>query len=102
MKKEKSNQSNDDLRKKAIEKLEQKKTKSEKQFSDLADNIKLIHELEIHQIELELQNEELKHAKDEAELAYRKFSDLYDFTLLGYFTLSLERNYRIPVRYFFF
>ena len=49
---------------------------------------KLIHELEVHQIELEMQKEELMLAKDEVENALQKYSDLYDFAPTGYFTLT--------------
>jgi signal transduction histidine kinase/ActR/RegA family two-component response regulator len=49
---------------------------------------KLIHKLEVHQIELELQNEELQLANAAAEIATSKYSDLYDFAPSGYFTLS--------------
>jgi PAS domain S-box-containing protein len=55
--------------------------------------IKLVHELEVYQIELELQNEELFRAKAEAaELATEKYAELYDFAPSGYFTLSREGN----------
>ncbi len=46
--------------------------------------LKLIHELEVHQIELELQNEELIRAKE----AEKDAIELYDFAPTGYFTLS--------------
>lgn len=46
--------------------------------------LKLIHELKVHQIELEQQNEELKSGKSAAQEAV----DLYDFAPTGYFTLS--------------
>jgi PAS domain S-box-containing protein len=49
--------------------------------------IKLLHELEVHRIELELQNEELMLARDKAEAAAAKYSELYDFAPCGYFTL---------------
>ncbi len=53
--------------------------------------IKLIHELEVHQIELEMQNEELMLKKKEIEeLATEKYTELYDFAPSGYFTLSKE------------
>ncbi len=55
-----------------------------------SDNIKLIHALEVHQIELELQNEELKLAKEKAELAEKKYTELYDFAPSGYITLTQE------------
>ena len=50
----------------------------------------LVHELEVHQIELEMQNTELRQARDEVEAALEKYTDLYDFAPVGYFTL--DRN----------
>jgi nitrogen fixation/metabolism regulation signal transduction histidine kinase len=55
-----------------------------------ADIMKLIHELNVHQVELEMQNDELQQAKSNAEAAARKYTDLYDFAPNGYFTLSSE------------
>jgi len=55
-----------------------------------ADMLKLIHELEVHQIELEMQNEELVIAKEKAEHAEEKYTELYDFAPSGYFTLNTE------------
>lgn len=46
---------------------------------------RLIHELEVHQVELELQNEELRRARVELEAAY---NELYDYAPVGYFTLD--------------
>ena len=51
---------------------------------------KLILELQLHQIELELKNEELILAKERAEAVAEKYAELYDFALPGYFTLSRE------------
>ena len=51
-------------------------------------NLKLIHELKMHQVELELQNEELTLAKEDAELAEKKYAELYDFAPIGYLSLS--------------
>lgn len=50
--------------------------------------MKLIHELEVYQVELELQNEELQRAKALADIATNKYTNLYDFAPSGYFTLS--------------
>jgi len=52
--------------------------------------LKLIHELQVHQIELELQNEELIIAKRDAVVATEKYTDLFDFAPSGYFGLSPE------------
>ena len=50
--------------------------------------LKLNNELEVHQIELEIQNKELSYAKEKAEADARKYADLYDFAPSGYYTLS--------------
>ncbi len=52
--------------------------------------LRLVHELEVHQIELELQNEELKLARERSERIAHKYTCLYDFAPIGYFTLSKE------------
>ena len=49
---------------------------------------RLVHELEVHQIELEMQNTELRQARDEVESVLEKYTDLYDFAPVGYFTLD--------------
>ena len=50
----------------------------------------IIHDLEVPQIELKLQNEELQLAKEQAENAAQQYTELYDFAPSGYFTLSKE------------
>jgi len=58
---------------------------------DTAINIeekRLMHELQVHQIELEMQNEELQRANQVAEAALKKYTLLYDFAPMGYFTLD--------------
>ncbi|MEO8140541.1 MAG: ATP-binding protein [Gemmatimonadota bacterium] len=52
------------------------------------DTARLVHELQVHQIELELQNDELIAARAEAEAALLRYSDLYDFAPVGYITLA--------------
>jgi PAS domain S-box-containing protein len=54
------------------------------------DILKLCHELQVHQIELELQNEELIIAKEIADNSARKYSKLFDTSPIGYFTLSRD------------
>ena len=55
-----------------------------------ADSRRLLYELEVNRIELEMQNTELRQARDEAETALERYTDLYDFAPVGYFTL--DRN----------
>ncbi|MBA3028618.1 MAG: PAS domain S-box protein [Desulfobacteraceae bacterium] len=52
------------------------------------DTQRLLHELQVHQIELEIQNEELRQARDEVEAGLAKYADLYDFAPVGYFTFD--------------
>jgi PAS domain S-box-containing protein len=51
---------------------------------------KLIHELQVHQVELEMQNEELSRARAELEAARRHYFDLYHLAPVGYCILSRE------------
>lgn len=75
------------LRKRAEKQLKGKQKNTN--ISDKeADAKKLLHELQVHQIELELQNEELRDANDTTEAALKKFTMLYDFAPMGYFTIN--------------
>ena len=78
------------LRQKAENLLSKKQQlESDWDFSQ-AEILKLIHELEVYQIKLEIQNEELLLSKEQSELATDKYTELYDFAPSGYFTLSKE------------
>jgi signal transduction histidine kinase len=51
---------------------------------------RLVHELQVHQIELEVQNEELIRARNALERAVATYSELYDFAPVSYLTLSRD------------
>ncbi len=75
-----------ELRKKAEDKLRAKMLTPEK-ITD-ADIRELIHELQVYQIELEMQNDELLKAQVQIEESLQKYYDLYDFAPVGYFTFD--------------
>ncbi len=77
------------LRQKAEEILKSRNVKYDSNKID-AETFRLIHELDVHQIELEMQNEELVMAKKTAEIDAVKYANLYDFAPSGYLTLSKE------------
>lgn len=52
------------------------------------DSSRLIHELQVHQIELEMNNEELRRAYDEADALRAHYLDIYDFAPVPYLTLN--------------
>jgi PAS domain S-box-containing protein len=87
--KDKSKQTAAILRQMAEEELANKSTPTENYYSDIA-ILKLVHELEVHKIELEMQNEELIIGKNNAKANAKKFTNLYDFAPSGYFTLSKD------------
>jgi PAS domain S-box-containing protein len=76
----------DKLRTRAEAKLKKTIVKLRKEHS--GDLEKTIHELGVYQIELEMQNEELRAAQQELETSRNKYSDLYDFAPVGYFTFD--------------
>jgi len=77
------------LRLKAEELLKNKQIEADKLIKE-TDAKKLLHELQVHQIELEMQNEELLQAYDLAEAALKKATMLYNLSPLNY--LTIEQN----------
>ncbi len=82
-----------ELRKKAEEIVKNQLIIQKMKSWDLDD---VIHELRVHQIELEMQNEELREAQIKLEDSRNKYFDLYNFAPIGYFTLD-ERGIILDV-----
>ncbi|MHB8139587.1 MAG: sigma 54-interacting transcriptional regulator [Smithellaceae bacterium] len=87
--KDKSKSAATGLRRRAEDRLSKKKADLHLPRSD-KDAKRLVHELEVHQIELEMQNAELRRAQEELELSRNKYVDLYDFAPVGYFTFDAQ------------
>ncbi len=77
------------LRRRAEDRLDAKPSALHMPRSD-DDAKRLVHELEVHQIELEMQNAELKRAQEELESSRNKYVELYDFAPVGYFTFDKQ------------
>jgi signal transduction histidine kinase len=79
------------LRQKAEEQLKLKYQSGKNALNEV-DTLKLLYELEVHKLELQMQNDEMRVARDRAEKAAAMYSNLYeaiyDFSPAGYFSLS--------------
>ena len=79
-----------------MDRKEKLRSVAEERLREKTDNLEnlpedvdaLIHELQVHQIELEMQNEELRHSRAELEELNEKYYDLYNFAPVSYFTLD--------------
>jgi hypothetical protein len=79
------------LRARAEDRLKAKASRSQAAGPHSAEEMqRLVHELQVHQIELELQNDELQETRAELEVAAKVHSDLYDFAPVGYLTLDSD------------
>jgi len=54
------------------------------------DRIRLLHELQLHQIELKLQNEKLMESQQERQALLDRYTDLFDFAPVGYVNLNSD------------
>jgi PAS domain-containing protein len=83
-----------DLRLKAELKLSERKKRSTRSTVPDEDISRLIHELEVHQIELEIQNEQLQQSQAELESTLSLYAELYALAPVGYFTLTRDSTIR--------
>jgi signal transduction histidine kinase len=82
-----------ELRRRAEERLREKQRSQRSKVGDQStaeEAQRLVHELQVHQIELEMQNEELQQTRAEVEAILGHYTDLYDFAPVGYFTLDRD------------
>ncbi|MEZ4295924.1 MAG: ATP-binding protein [Polyangiaceae bacterium] len=56
--------------------------------------VRLVHELRVHEIELEMQNEELRNARAELEASLARYTEIFDFAPIGYVTLDGQDTIR--------
>jgi len=78
------------LRKKAEKNLQYEKiTLHDLKKNDL---LKTLHELHVHQVELEIRNDELRQIREDLELSRSKYADLFEFAPVGYFVTDKKGN----------
>jgi signal transduction histidine kinase len=82
-----------ELRRRAEARFKEKQSSQMSEVGDQSTAVetqRLVHELEVHQIQLEMQNEELLQTRAQVEAILAQYTDLYDFAPVGYFTLARD------------
>jgi len=80
-----------------LRRLAEKKTREKAgRFQERIDTLspeeirQTLHDLQVHQIELEMQNDELRRVHDELDASRARYFDLYNLAPVGYFTISTK------------
>jgi len=95
MKKKPGASPNVELRHQAEAKLRQGEEKTAKELHKTNANLEqLVHELQVHQIELEMQNEELQQTRMQLARTLDMYVGLYTLARVGYFTLLRDSTIR--------
>lgn len=79
----------DSLRRRAEEKLTAQAQKMRRPQAE-HEAQRLLHELQVYQLELEMQLEQLHQGKQELEISRNKYAELYDLAPVGYFTFDAQ------------
>lgn len=83
-----------ELRRQAEAKLSRRTKEATAPAATKVEIQRLVHELQVHQIELEMQNEELMQSRAELESTLNLYTELYAFAPVGYFTLMRDGTIR--------
>lgn len=83
-----------DLRRRAEEWLRAQQAQTGLQPPTAEEALRLVHDLQVHHIELGMQNEALRETQALLERNLERYTDLYNFAPVGYFTVTADGTIR--------